>query len=335
MPETATPTRTPLDERHAPPDEALARAIVRDAIKAYCDERRALVPTFIDRNYSLLGALALHRHALGWDIVRAPANLTLSLPHLSARIASAGARRIGMQGVSTWLDNRRFFLPTDVAREIEWRLFSELLVLPYAQGGRENTRDALAETISQDVRIGEAVHAAGASDVRREDFDAWLRNSIDTYKGTRVSAADLANGLLTAGAGAVAFHKVTPGMLSLGPVAAQAIVQHAAIASFPLGAGAGGVWYGLFPAAAPAAVTVGLTGGLIAASAVLTAFSGVVTDPVQRRLGIHRRRLNKLVDCLEQALLGEEESRFTVRDHYVARVLDLLEGLSLAWRVAT
>ena len=240
-----------------------------------------------------------------------------------------------MRDTSAWLDSRRFFLATDVAREIEWRLFTELLELPYAERTRDVTRDALAETIAKDARIDAAVRAAGGSDARPEAFDAWLRNSIETYKGARISAADLANGLLSAGAGALAFHQVTPGMMSLGPVAAHAIVQHAAIASFPLGAGAGGVWYGLFPAAAPAAVTIGLTGGLIAASAVLTAFSGVVTDPVQRRLGIHRRRLNKLVDSLERALQGDAESRFTVHDHYVARVLDLLEGLSLAWRVAT
>ena len=135
--------------------------------------------------------------------------------------------------------------------------------------------------------------------------------------------------------GAVAFKQLTPGMMSLGPVAAHAIVQSAAIASFPLGAGAGAVWYGLFPAAAPAALSVGVTGGIMAAAAVFAAFSGVVTDPVQRKLGLHQKRLHRLVDSLERELSGEGESRFAVRDHYVARLLDLFEGLTAAARAVT
>ena len=123
-------------------------------------------------------------------------------------------------------------------------------------------------------------------------------------------------------------------MMSLGPAAAQMLVQHAAIAGFPLGSGVGALWYGAFPAAAPAALSIGLTGGLLAAGAVVGAFSGVVTDPIQRRLGLHQRRLRRLIDCLEAELTGRGESRFTVRDHYVARTLDVIEALGIVWRAA-
>ena len=89
------------------------------------------------------------------------------------------------------------------------------------------------------------------------------------------------------------------------------------------------------PAAAPAALTIGLTGGLLAAGAVVGAFSGVVTDPIQRRLGLPpHRRLRRLIDCLERELTGRGDSRFVVRDHYVARTLDVIEALGLVWRAA-
>ncbi len=168
------------------------------------------------------------------------------------------------------------------------------------------------------------------SGVRGDDPEmrAWLSGALNTYQSTRVSSADMSNALLSAGVGAIAFKQLTPGMMSLGPVAAHALVQSAAIASFPLGAGIGGVWYGLFPAVAPAALTVGATGGLVAFGAVFSAFSGVLSDPVQRRLGIHQRRLRKLLKALEQELRGEGDARFTVRDHYVARIFDLFEGLN-------
>ena len=313
-------------------DRARAREIVSEAVARYCESRRAKIEEFAKENFSFLGSLRLHRHAVGLDMIRAPANLAMSAPFLTTQIIAAGCRAAGRKQSAAWLESRRFYLKTDVARELEWRLFVDYLELPYTQGSRVSERDALAEELLRDPHLEDAIaEQLQASGVQGHDaeFRAWLSGALNTYQSTRVSSADMSNALLSAGEGAVAFKQLTPGMLSLGPIAAHALVQSAAIASFPLGAGLGGVWYGLFPAVAPAALTVGATGGLIAFGAVLSAFSGVVSDPVQRRLGIHQRRLRKLVTCLEQEMKGEGEARFTVRDHYVARIIDLLEGLNV------
>ncbi|MDA0229899.1 MAG: hypothetical protein O3B21_06895 [Proteobacteria bacterium] len=332
-----------MSARQAPPeptdkavdrlvDRARAREIVSEAVDRYCESRRAKVEEFAKDNFSFLGSLRLHRHAVGLDMVRAPANLAMSAPFLTTQIIAAGCRAVGRKQSAAWLESRRFYLKTDVARELEWRLFVDYLELPYTQGSRVSERDALAEELLRDPRVVGAIsEQLQESGVQGHDaeFRAWLTGALTTYQGTRVSSADMSNALLSAGVGAVVFKQLTPGMMSLGPVAAHALVQSAAIASFPLGAGLGGVWYGLFPAVAPAALTVGATGGLVAFGAVFAAFSGVVSDPVQRRLGIHQRRLQKLVTCLEQELKGKGEARFTVRDHYVARIFDLLEGLNV------
>ena len=310
-------------------DAALAREIVQEAVTRYCKKRES---SFARENFSFLGSLRLHRHAVGLDMIRAPVNLAMSAPFLTSRIVAAGCRKAGRKEAAEWIESRRYYLKTDVARELEWRLFVDFLELPFAQGARTSERDALAEELLRDPRgegaINEQLKSAG---VKGDDpeFRAWLSGALNTYQSTRVSSADMSNALLGAGVGAIAFKQLTPGMMSLGPVAAHALVQSAAIASFPLGAGIGGVWYGLFPAVAPAALTVGATGGLVAFGAVFSAFSGVISDPVQRRLGIHQRRLRKLLNSLEQELRGEGEARFTVRDHYVARILDLLEGLNV------
>ncbi len=308
-------------------------AIVERAVARYCASRRTRIEPFVDRNFSLIGALSMHRRAFGWDIARAPVNLALTAPHLAARVGAGAARRAGMSDTADWLDRRRFFVQTDVARELEWRLYTELLELPIRMGERVSTRDALADEILADADLFPGgAGAAARSPAEAEAFRAWLTSTIGTYEGARVSAADLTNALVSAGAGALVFKKLTPGMMSLGPAAAQVLVQHAAIASFPLGTGFGAAWYSVFPAATPAALSIGLTGGIMAAGAVFAAFSGIVTDPIQRRLGIHRRRLHRLIDCLERELRGAEDSRFVVRDHYVARVLDVIEMAGLAWR---
>ena len=317
-------------------DRDLAAAVIEAAIERFIAARHARVPAFVDRNFALRGALRLHRKAAGWDLLRAPANLMLAVPHLGLKVAAAGSRTMRLQRTARWLDRRHLYLTSAVTREVEWRLFTELLELPYAQSDRVFHRDALAEEILRDPRVDAALGTALAAIGRRADepgFRQWLTEAMATYAGTRVAAGDLASALITAGVGALTFKQLTPGMISLGPAVAQALAQHLAVAGFPLGAGLGGLWYGAMPAAAPLAAVVGVTGGMMAAVAMFAAFSGVVTDPLQRRLGVHRRRLHRLVDSLGGEL-STGRSHFVVRDHYVARLVDLLDVLNAAYRVA-
>jgi hypothetical protein len=64
---------------------------------------------------------------------------------------------------------------------------------------------------------------------------------------------------------------------------------------------------------------------LVLAAALFAPFAGVIADPLQHRLGLHRRRLNRLIDTLDGTLTGDSEAAFRVRDHYVARVFDLID----------
>src|SRR5690349_15020348 len=54
------------------------------------------------------------------------------------------------------------------------------------------------------------------------------------------------------------------------------------------------------PAAASPALIGSVTGGLLAASSVFDAFAGIVADLVQRSLGLHHRRLLRLIDAIER-----------------------------------
>ncbi|MSO74950.1 MAG: hypothetical protein EXQ99_07405 [Alphaproteobacteria bacterium] len=54
------------------------------------------------------------------------------------------------------------------------------------------------------------------------------------------------------------------------------------------------------------ALSAAMTGGVALGLAAISAFSGVLTDPLQRRLGLHRRRLRRLIDAVESALRGDE-----------------------------
>lgn len=311
-----------------PLDLASARAAYTRAVRFYAAERRLMVEDFAKRSFALKGALELHRRALGHDLWRAPANIALAVPFLAAKGSAAAARRIGWQGAALWLGRHKIFLTTDVAREVEWRLMTELLQLPYSQGERVSHRDALAEVMLADPRVAGTLNSLARHLAERSQdpaFRAWMSDTLSAYTGSRVAAADLTNALLATATGALTFHQLTPGAMSLGPLLAQALSAKLAIGTFPLGAGLGSLFFGAFPATAPAMFTAGVTAGLVGLGALLATFSGVLTDPLQRRLGLHQRRLLRLIDALEHELIEEKSGRFQVRDHYAARLLDLLD----------
>jgi hypothetical protein len=158
--------------------------------------------------------------------------------------------------------------------------------------------------------------------------------AIENYLGSRSATAEIATGFFAAGLGALAVKQATPGLMTLSSAIAGAIAQQTAIAAFPLGAGLGGLWYGLFPATAGPGLLAATTGGVFLGGALLAAFSGIVTDPLQRRLGLHRRRLLRLLRALERILSGETGQNFMTHDYYVARLADIFDMLALALRVS-
>jgi hypothetical protein len=315
-----------LTEAEIPPaiDDAAARAILKRAIERYIAARHGRVQRFVDANYSLLGALRLHRRALGLDLLRAPANVALVLPYLTIQLGAAGLRGLGARRAARWLRARKPFFETDVARELTFRLHRDLLELPYDDGRNRTGRDALAQAIVEEQPLA-GLLARLRAEADRPEARARLRTMLETYAGARHAAADLFNNALLAGTGAALFQTLTPGTFSLAPVLATALAHQAAVASFPLGAGLGGLWYAWFPAAPSIGLLLGTTGGLMLLTAVTAGFSGVIVDPVQRALGLHRRRLHRLIDALGRELSGESEVGFQVRDHYVARIFDLAD----------
>ena len=280
-------------------DRSEADAIVAEAARAYFDGCRDRIDAFIDRNFSIAGSARLHGHAVGWDLLKAPANVALSIPQIGLKLSAAAARRLGARKTAKSLGNRSLFLDTAVARELRWRLLTDLLRLPASDGDRSSTTDALAETILAHPRVQSILVEAGAA-AADPAFRAPWKSALTEYTGTRTAAAEITTGLVTLGTGAVAFKQATPGAIALGPVLAGSIAQGAAISSFPLGATAGGIWYGIFPVQASPFLVAGATAGVLGVAAIATAFAGIVSDPVQKALGLHHRRLNTFIDGLER-----------------------------------
>jgi hypothetical protein len=315
--------------------QELVGAIVRDAAHRYIASRRERIDAFVDRHFTLAGSVALHRRAIGWDLLRAPANLFLAGPALAVKLAGWATRRASCNRLAAWLLRRRLLLETDVAREIEWLVATELLEIPFHRHDRASYRDAIAETILADdraaQRLAAPLSALGGSE---PELRARIAAGIESYLGTRTAMAEITTGFVTASLGALVVKQATPGLVTLSSALAGMIAQQAAIAAFPLGAGLGALWYGVFPASAGAGLLAATTGSVLLSGALLAAFSGVITDPLQRRFGLHRGRLIRLLSTLEAGLCGEASHDRVMRDYYVARLVDVFDLVALAMRVS-
>ncbi len=328
----------PLEPPASPITADEARRIVEHAARRYFECRRLRVDGFVDRHFSTAGSFSLHRKAIGLDIVKAPLNAILAIPYVALQLSGTAARAFHAERLAQFLHSRRILLETAVGREIEWLVMTELLELPFRQRDRLSTKDAMAEAILTEESVEAAFRTTLAAIGRHggdPEFRERLEQSVAAYTETRAAAAEIATTLVSLGAGATALKQITPGAMVLGPALAGTIAQQAAVASFPLGPALGGVWYAAFPVSAPPALVIAVTASIVAAAAVAAAFSGLLTDPLQRVIGLHRRRLLRLVAALQQQFLTQNGSGFVARDHYVARLLGLLELLASAYRVAT
>ena len=311
---------------------------VDHGIDAYITSRRARIPGFIDRHFSVRGALALHRKTFGRDWYKHPVNLVWGVPVALGHGAAELLAKAGAHRTAHWLHRLPRGIATALDQELHWLLYTDLLELPYAQEDRASHRDALLEHILTEPRMvalcdAYMTHLHHVAD--RPDVRAALERQLEEYGKTRGAVSELASSLLTLATGYAALSKATPGTLSAGTAAATAIAQHLAITNYWLGSTVGAWYYTVFPVAASAGVVAATTGVLLAAVGVVTALAWIILDPLLATTGIHRRRLDRFVIALGEELRGGRHGAYRVRDHYLARVfdvLDILRGVATALR---
>lgn len=256
-------------------------------------ERREKVDAFVRLHFLWPGCLRLHRAALGGDILRAPVNVLLSPVLLLVRLSGWLCRKAGLRRAGDWLGRCRLLLRTAVAARLEAAIRAELL-------------DGAARTAQGDAALAD-------------------------YSGSRSAVAELTTALVALVVGALAFRALTPGMISMAPGVAETVARATAVAAFPLGETLGGLWYGIFPVG-PSPLVTGLTIlGLVVLGSVAGAFAGILADPVQAWLGVHRRRLLRLLDAVEAGAEGQRP--VVAHEHVLARLVDLSDALLSALRL--
>jgi hypothetical protein len=248
------------------------------------------------------GALRLHRAALGLDLLRAPANVVLAPFDLLRRLVVAILRLVRLRGAADRLAARPLGLRTAVALRADALVVDEIL-RPMAEGCPE----------------------------REARLARWLPGALAEYGASRTAASEITVLLVVLGSGLAMFGVVSLGVVSLAPEVAERMAHGQAIADFPLGGGLGALWYGVVPVRPTLGDTVGVGVTMALMASVGATFAGVVADPIQSRLGLHGRRLRRLVDSLEAELSGAS-GRYGARSPYLARVADLADATAAVMR---
>ncbi|SDJ83465.1 DUF6635 family protein [Aliiruegeria lutimaris] len=252
------------------------------------------VDRFVTKHFGVLGTFRLHRAAIGWDLLAAPLNVMLAPIFLLSRLTALVLAALRVRRASQWILAYPIFLHSAVARAVEQRIEFELWPAVSPQKASLNDRQ---------------------------------RQLLRDYTSVRTSVAEIFTTLVVLALGFYLFRNPTPGIVSLTPFVSDLMTQTSAVANFPFGQGLGQMWYAAFPPVRSLSyvITVGISLALVAS--LVTTFAGIIADPIQAYLGIHRRRLLRLLEDLDAS---DAAGPVLAREHVLARLADISDaGVSL------
>ena len=261
------------------------------------DRDAAMVRAFVDRHFTWPGTFRVHRASLGLDLLRAPVNVALAPVFLLVRLVALVLMGLHLRQAGRWLASRRILLRSAASRAIERAVLDELLHRRRPEGDHDT--------------------AAAAQ-------------LVEDYVGIRNAVAEIATTVLVLTVGMIAFRAATPGVLSLAPLVSDRAALNTAVGAFPLGETLGRAWYGVFPVDLSGWYMAGVAGLLVLSASVVTTFAGIVADPIQAALGIHRRRLLRLLARIDAATAPDPE---IAREHLLARVADVSDAATALVRI--
>lgn len=298
----------------------IEQALVR-GIEQYFSVCEARIPTFIDKHFHYPGAITTNRMALGWDLLRAPANLIWAPIYALSYLAKLLTYKITGR---SWLYGLFGKIPagftTQIQQYISSKIMSDLL--------SQNEMDGLLEDYIV-TSLQKTYKNHQYSQENMEQFRALMKpvvkEALSQYQITRTASADITNSLSCAVLGAFAFQKFTPGGIGMAFILAPVLAKTMAVQHFILGETLGGVYYNWFPPEPTFSMIFGMTLVVMLLLSIIAALSGIITDPFQAAVGLHRRRLRKMLKHLKKDVLNKTCGSFQPKDQFFARVLDVFD----------
>ena len=301
--------------------EVEIKQALHSGIERYFDDCRARIPAFIDRHFHYPGALTTNRVALGWDMLRAPINLLWAPAYaLVCLLKILLPKRTSLM----WLHGLANRVPAGLTTQVQQHI-SHLVLVDLLNNGQQSS--ILERYLIEALEEVYERHTCKPIDHQRFStlIEPLVADALSQYRMTRTASADITNSILCTVLGAFALQKFTPGGIGLGVVLATMLAATLATHNFILGETLGGWYYSWFPPEPSLATMASVMVSVMGSLAAFAAFSGVIFDPAQAAVGLHRRRLHKLLDHLQRDVTLSAQSSFRPKDQFVARILDMFD----------
>lgn len=302
--------------------QAIQQAVLK-GVRAYFSACRTRVPSFVATHFRYPAALETNRVAFGLDILRAPINLFWApLFAIVSLIRFLVARSVRLK----WLHRLLGRFPAGFTTQVQIHI-SDLVLRDLLRHNQSESSlswfvaEALRELYQQQGDVGvDVAHF-------HRQAEPIIEDALAEYRVTRTASADITNTLSCTVLGAFAFQKFTPGGIGIGLVLASIISTQLASRDFLLGETLGSFYYSIFPPSPSLTITLITIAGVLALLSAGAALSGVISDPVQSALGLHRYRLNKMLQHMEQDMLQQSTNSFRPKDQYLARIMECFDLL--------
>ena len=282
-------------ERSAEKVEAVQS--VQTALDRYIESRRARIEEFVAGQLDLKECLAIQKRHLVADLVRNPINAFWAIPSLSIRKGLEVSEKLGWAKASSLLPRIPQAFRTGFQMEVEKLIAQEIF------GVNDIGRSALARELEIDPGLKEQL-GKEALDELVGLAEAELKSEIRSHCSKQNGFTDL-----VASTGVVLFADKTFGdssldVFGLGRKFASLWARKDAENGFFLGKSLGRAFYSVAPPPPPTTTQVFLT--TTVAILLLALFStavGVLSYPVQTKLGFRRKQLDLLVESVGDKLL--------------------------------
>ncbi len=269
---------------------ALVLAALDECLEKYIAERRLRVDGFIERHFSIKETIEIQKKSFTVDLLLNPLNALWSIPYLSIKKTIETLDKIGLPQLTPAIDKIPAGIKTGYQKEIE-RLIGEELV----------DSNSLIKELKDNPVLGNLLEAEQLS------FDSLqlgklFSEEIDKYSSSQAMISDLSGTLLTLFTGWLFFGDKTLSISGLGQHIARKMARDQATSHFILGKNLGSTFYRIFP---PEPTRIQVYTATITVGFMLTALTlitGVLCDPLRKKLGLHKKKLNTLVDNLEGRL---------------------------------
>lgn len=285
------------------PEAGIGRALahVDLSIEAYMARCRRRIPSFVETNFSLKQTWALQRRSLWLDLICAPINSGWALPHLAIRRAADTLEKLGYSRISRWASYVPPGIKTTYQSQIERIISSDLL-----EWDRERGSAGLPQGFLRELETFPALRERLGADAFQRSAEGSARKLselLHQYSSARALVSDIAGTLLTLGLSWCVLGNTSMSLKGIASSVAKRRAHDRAASRFFLGRKLGSAFYNVFPPAVHESSVWTILALLVAGLTVGAMACTIVSDPIRRVLGLHRNRLEALLDEVEKELI--------------------------------